>query len=447
MGLYYPNVISPVSEEAVDPASSLIFRYQIQGSSSCIAYQLFIINLANGAIYTGTKTSISPLYNNELLEITLSAGASNMVAGTSYKHYVYAFYDATNYMKSTETLIYARTTPTLSLTVPSSPYNQQNYTFTFTYAQAQGVAIKEYTYTLKDSNNNILNTTTVIGSAKTDWACDGFLSGQTYSVDLQVTNQNDVIITDSDSFTVTYSASAETGTVTAVNEESTNSILLSWEITNSNDYTLWRIYRRLSTDTINTLVCTVNINITSIRDYVVRDNSSYIYSVCPATTSIIASGIESNTVTTSFMNYSITDIVNYTEDKTIWRFYLESTQGTVTNNEFVTFVTGYSKYPVALRSIPRYRSGQITSYIGNINSSTGGYDYDTADLISDLLDCLSNGKQKLLKTKKGEIFLIQTHTSTYNTNDQVTQLPSQIVFSWTEVGNLSGITLYDEITS
>lgn len=125
---------------------------------------------------------------------------------------------------------------------------------------------------------------------------------------------------------------------------------------------------------------------------------------------------------------------------------LNTEDNVILNNESVNILSNYSKYPVVLRGLPSYKSGQITSLIGNMSSTTGLYINDTIAKKDELIACLTNGVEKLLKTPKGDIFKIATHTPSYIVNDKAKELISTITFSWVETGTVEDIALYDEVT-
>lgn len=135
-----------------------------------------------------------------------------------------------NNVTSQETLFWAYTTPTLSINMPStSPYNLQYYTFTLNYTQAEGVKLKEFSYTLYNSNQEVIGTKSSIGTSKTDYYVDGLASGETYYIQATATNQMGVSLTsDMMSFTVSYSAAKLVLTPTVVNNVEYNSLDVSW---------------------------------------------------------------------------------------------------------------------------------------------------------------------------------------------------------------------------
>ena len=135
-----------------------------------------------------------------------------------------------NNVTSQETLFWVYTTPALSINMPSTiPYNLQYYTFSLNYVQAEGIKLKDFTYTLYNSNQEVLDTYSAMGTSKTDYYKDGFMSGQTYYIQATATNQMGVLLTSAlESFTVLYSATGYISTLDVVNNKEYNSVDLAW---------------------------------------------------------------------------------------------------------------------------------------------------------------------------------------------------------------------------
>jgi hypothetical protein len=233
LALYQPKPIFPQTGEIVDPIISLTFKWQIQGSSSCVAYQMTIYDICNNVIYSGEKVSLAtPLYNGETLEIIINEHETNCVVGTTYKHAITVWYDATHNVSSGEILFYARTTPTLSINIPTvEPHTLQYFTFTLNYVQAESVAIKNYEYTLYDSAMLVIDIYKQVGTSKTEYYVDGLISGNTYYIQATVINQENVSVTsDLETFSVEYNIADFVSTPTVINNKTKNTIDLSWEV-------------------------------------------------------------------------------------------------------------------------------------------------------------------------------------------------------------------------
>jgi len=202
----------------------------------------------------------------------------------------------------------------------------------------------------------------------------------------------------------------------------------------------WRIYRRKISETQNHLVCEVPAEVNNIRDYVVSNNNKYIYTVIPIASNYVGDSITSNEIATKFYNYSLTDIVT----KEVWLFCLNTEGGNISINENISVITNNTQFPIFSRGKCKYKSGQINALLGNINSN-GIYSNDTIIDKDNLESFISNGNIKILKTKKGDLLLVETSGFSYSTNDEMGALPQTISFTWTEVEKSDNISLYDEI--
>jgi len=234
LALFYPLAVYPQSGDVIDPTEEVTFKWQVQGTSSCVAYQLLIYDINNTAIYAGSKTTLpTPLYNGEILEIKIAANGTNCVVGNGYKQRLLMYYDSTNYVTSQgDILFYARTTPAVTLNIPTTlPHNLQYYTFTFTYTQSENTPIKSYKYVLYDSNMNTLDTYEKVGTSKTDYYVDGLVSGQSYYIQVTVINQEDVIIiSDLREIQVEYRIASLAISPLAVNNKGKNAVDLSYVV-------------------------------------------------------------------------------------------------------------------------------------------------------------------------------------------------------------------------
>jgi hypothetical protein len=230
MALQQPLCLYP-NGDAVDPALALTFKWQVQGTSSCVAYQELILNLNNTPVYTGTKTTLStPLYGGEILEINFVATTTLCVAGTTYKHKILMYYNSTEYVTSGEILFYASTTPTLSINMPpNEPHTSKSFDFTLDYVQDEGIEIKYYQYCLYNSSMVQLDTTEKVYSSNTKYIVDGLTSGSTYYIKAMVeTQQGIVVMSDLEEFSISYSGMNTPLIATAIYDNNYNALDISW---------------------------------------------------------------------------------------------------------------------------------------------------------------------------------------------------------------------------
>ena len=128
-----------------------------------------------------------------------------------------------------------------------------------------------------------------------------------------------------------------------------------------------------------------------------------------------------------------------------YRFALDITSGNVGNNNSPNLQQNFTKYPLRQPTSSRYRSGTLSAYIGK--AENGEY-VDTESLMEELYALSTNMQTKFLKTRKGQIFRIETSAPVVmNIGDKYAQQPAKISLPWVEVGdakdaNILGTSAY-----
>lgn len=276
--IYQPTSVFPMNN-AIDGTVDNTFQYIFKGDKLA-AYQIQILeNNTNTVVYTGTKTTVTTIYNGDSVEITVPSSTftngknliwnvtqweslpSMFVAGgavqsgsttTSIKlrqhptvkanmyltingqqrqitSYTYstgtavvspAFSSApsantqyqihTDFTTSPNYFFKARTTPEIEITTFTSPITTRYHSFAATYSQLENVAIKYHTWTLKrvasEVNPVVIKQTEKIFSSNLSFYFDGFISSSDYGyeITLTVVTQDEVEVSITSSFTVSY---------------------------------------------------------------------------------------------------------------------------------------------------------------------------------------------------------------------------------------------------
>jgi len=94
--------------------------------------------------------------------------------------------------------------------------------------------------------------------------------------------------------------------------------------------------------------------------------------------------------------------------------------------------------------IPKYKSGSPTALIGSLSSDGITY-IDTIELRENLIDFLNNGEQKILKSPKGDVFLVNTYTNNYSIDNKTNEQEQTISFNWVQIGTTDNLSVYDLI--
>ena len=103
--------------------------------------------------------------------------------GTTYNIY-------SDNVKSVDYLFYARSTGSLSIDNVPQTLATKSYTFTGTYTQEQNVNYKYFIWTLYDELEQPIATTNEVTTGTIAYTFDGFASGTTYGIGLELENQD-----------------------------------------------------------------------------------------------------------------------------------------------------------------------------------------------------------------------------------------------------------------
>lgn len=224
-----------------------------------------------------------------------------------------------------------------------------------------------------------------------------------------------------------------------------NNNLIAGNVDSIEQIIKWRIYRCdiTNNNSIYKFVSEVDVGTTSIRDFVVGHKTEYKWQLLPVTANHVCDPIYSSTLECDFFYWCLVDEV----DKSIFKFQLKldgDIEGKYTVNSSVNITTNHSQFPVVSFGKPLYRTNTINALIGNIDSNCN-YSGDTNKSRDTLIEFLNNGHNKLLKTARGSILEVQTYTNDYGINNELTEMPQTINFSFVEVGSVDDISLYDEL--
>ena len=143
---------------AWDVTNGQIFTFNVIGGDAVASNTLHIIdNSTNTEVYSVTNVTFR-------YEATVPANASGLVNGTYYTAYVVT-HDSNNNdsPKSNEIQFYCYTTPSWSMTTPTSGAVISNSSIApqATYSQTESEALSDYTFILYDASQNQLSTSGV----------------------------------------------------------------------------------------------------------------------------------------------------------------------------------------------------------------------------------------------------------------------------------------------
>jgi len=203
MAIYSPVALVPNNTAILHTANN-VFTWENSGDVQT-HYQIKIYkNSDNSLIYDSTKLASSNPQHT-LTSGTLSNAETCKWQVTAYSNLLSA--------KSSWYLFYTASLPTV--TISSTPSNNQTWTFDAIYSSAQNIPVKTYRYYLYNAStptvaigdSGELYPITLVTNSSTPLThtFDGMLSEQTYSVKCVVVNQQDVTVESGlSTFTVNY---------------------------------------------------------------------------------------------------------------------------------------------------------------------------------------------------------------------------------------------------
>ena len=226
-----PSVNNGGGFGVIDATVENTFSAIVKGNSPVVAYRVGIFknNATSDLVYnSGVIVLDSPFYGTNSagdsvpFEYSISAN-SGVTNGYTYGYkYILTLWwevDSSDYttgcVESFETVFYARATPTVSIDAISSKTNDaglpvistKSHTFSATYTQANNVPVEWYRWSLKrkDTGAVIEQTDLIYSGAKVEFLYEGLNTGITYSIMVEVQNQDGiVIVSDWVDFEVSY---------------------------------------------------------------------------------------------------------------------------------------------------------------------------------------------------------------------------------------------------
>lgn len=209
------------------------------------------------------------------------------------------------------------------------------------------------------------------------------------------------------------------------------------------DITMFGIYRKAASSPIFKFIKTIPLNATTknivIYDYGANSLETYEYYLLNLTEEYNAptrNGISS--VRPCFWDYSVVccsydSTNNYYVVEDEYRFGMNVTSGNVGNNNSPTLQQNFTPYPLRQPVSNNYRSGTLSAFIGRVVDDQY---VDTVNLMDALYQLSVDTRPKFLKTRKGQIFRIETASPVaMQITDKYIQQPVKISLPWVEVGD------------
>ena len=187
-----------------------------------------------------------------------------------------------------------------------------------------------------------------------------------------------------------------------------------------------------------------------IIDYMVKNNTNYTYHLYPAATHsdngiLLSPSITSETKTDwaywSLLVVDESDEENVFYLNKMFKFELNVSTDSMSNNATVSVLQNFTKYPTVQYGTANYWSGGLSALCGYVSCADGGY-VQTPNMIDELKKLTSDTRRKFLKDIEGNIWEVKI-TSPINITEEysATQSIKSVKISWTEIGEVSGISI------
>lgn len=188
----------------IDMSVDQIFRATVKVVGYIDRYRLKIYNSANDAeLYDSTLTTVSPLYNNDILEVVVpsTSGVPNGIEA----YWTLEYGTATETLVGRQTVYFTSSAPIFTLDVDPVA-TSQSFTVAGSYSQSEGVGLSYWYYELYDDDGDLIEQTDHAYNPSMSYEFTGLTNGSTYQIRAFGETQQQLLIqTDVYTFDVSYS--------------------------------------------------------------------------------------------------------------------------------------------------------------------------------------------------------------------------------------------------
>lgn len=209
----------------------------------------------------------------------------------------------------------------------------------------------------------------------------------------------------------------------------------------------WLVYRRKVNETRSHLVAELPALQFFVKDYVVADQTQYIYDIVVLTENEMGVSIRSNPIKTDWLNYSITSIKqigeNMYQPSQVWLFDLNLTSTDIAQNIDITTYNTFTKYPKVSKGESNYQTMGITALVGGMKCV--GQEYrEPIELLEAWQEFVATSDLCIWKDYKGAMKLgqISDGSSSKYVDGVIGNQPTHITFNFIETQDISNIRVY-----
>ena len=187
-------------------------------------------------------------------------------------------------------------------------------------------------------------------------------------------------------------------------------------------------------------------------DYLVENNMDYTYYLYPnsktpkSDSGIILSPNVSDEIKTDWAHWSLLVVDESDEENVFYldkmfKFELNLATDDMNNNAVVNIIQNFTKYPTVQYGTSNYWSSSLTALCGFISCNDTEY-VQTPNMIKELKSLTSDTRRKFLKDIEGNVYEVKiTAPINISTMDDTLQKVKSVKISWTEVGEVDGISV------
>ena len=193
----------------------------------------------------------------------------------------------------------------------------------------------------------------------------------------------------------------------------------------------WQVNRREADGTTLKVLKTLGVSETEFIDYTCQQGKKYVYSNNALADNEMSEPLEAEEIETYFYGYYLVS----EEEGVVYKFDLNIQSGTKQYEDDTTIMNNYTEYPSIAMGKRRYFNDTVSCICGEINID--GKLLQNVDYIDTLREFILNGKQKLWKTRKGQIYRIFTSGFQETVlDDGIGEQPLIVSFNITQVGDV-----------
>ena len=190
----------------------------------------------------------------------------------------------------------------------------------------------------------------------------------------------------------------------------------------------------------------------TIIDFNTKANTKLSFYIYPKTKNengdtVLSAPIISDYITPQWDGWSVIGLNKigkneYTVDTdNIWNFQLNIDSGSIGDNVNRQLHETYSRFPKIMYGRRRYKEGSLKCLLGNISNSDCEY-HDSPALMDKWDDFINNGEVKLLKTTKGQVYIVDIYDSKFDTMDGFLGESVELSFNYVQVEDSNNVSVY-----